>query len=389
MATSSVPQYPVGPPVQVYLLQGTDPEVRRRQQLNLERHRAEQIQNSITIILSKKEKDEYGADILDFMFEAEVNTIPDVASMDIQSEVGWYMRPYLLDFLGEAGIAFNLTPDTLFLAISILDRYCSKRTVYRKHYQLVGCTALLIAAKYEEVGKQVPTIGELANMCCNLYEEDMFIQMERHVLMTLEWNVGAPTASAFIRSALDDGPEDKELANMALYICENAVFHREFLSLRASELAKTAITLAFILLGRQNYLGDHHWSVQQEQAVVISLSEYLTSRSDILFEKYKQPGCSYVALLVDSFFARQEAMAAFANNQRIRPDSPVSSPGHATIRITPRKRAYPFEDELPLTPPITPTAIFDIKDAEFPEVLVSTGSEEVTYINSFTMADAT
>ena len=75
----------------------------------------------------------------------------------------------------------------MFLAVNILDRYCSKRVVYRKHYQLVGCTALLIAAKYGECSKKVPHIKELASMCCSLYDEDMFIQMERHIMVTLDW----------------------------------------------------------------------------------------------------------------------------------------------------------------------------------------------------------
>ena len=58
------------------------------------------------------------------------------------------MRPYLVDFLIEAHAAFQLLPETLFLAVNLLDRYCSKRVVYKRHYQLVGCAALLIAAKY-------------------------------------------------------------------------------------------------------------------------------------------------------------------------------------------------------------------------------------------------
>jgi hypothetical protein len=66
----------------------------------------------------------------------------------MQREIQWFMRPYLIDFLIEAHSAFSLLPETLFLTVNLLDRYCSKRVVYKQHYQLVGCAALLIAAKY-------------------------------------------------------------------------------------------------------------------------------------------------------------------------------------------------------------------------------------------------
>jgi hypothetical protein len=50
--------------------------------------------------------------------------------------------------------------------MNIVDRYVSKRVVYKKHYQLVGCAALWIAAKFEDAKDRVPTVRELADMCC-------------------------------------------------------------------------------------------------------------------------------------------------------------------------------------------------------------------------------
>ena len=47
--------------------------------------------------------------------------------------------------------------DTLFLAVSYLDRYLSLRVVPRARLQLVGVTCMLLAAKYEEIyAPQVP-----------------------------------------------------------------------------------------------------------------------------------------------------------------------------------------------------------------------------------------
>jgi Cyclin, N-terminal domain len=47
--------------------------------------------------------------------------------------------------------------DTLFLAVSYLDRYLSLIPVTRNLLQLVGVTCLLLAAKYEEI--YAPQVG--------------------------------------------------------------------------------------------------------------------------------------------------------------------------------------------------------------------------------------
>ena len=46
---------------------------------------------------------------------------------------------------------YRLVSDTLFLAISYIDRYLSLVPVMRSRLQLVGVTCLLVAAKYEEI----------------------------------------------------------------------------------------------------------------------------------------------------------------------------------------------------------------------------------------------
>lgn len=119
--------------------------------------------------------------------------------IDQQPELQWYMRPYLVDFLIEIHQQHRLRPETLYLALNIVDRYVSKRIVFKvspspsvagrsdaccaqKHYQLVGCAALWIAAKFEDEKSRNMTVGELCQMCCGAYDESAFIQMEGHLL---------------------------------------------------------------------------------------------------------------------------------------------------------------------------------------------------------------
>lgn len=266
------------------------------------------------------------------------------------------MRPYLLDFLIEAHSAFGLLPETLFLSINLLDRYCSKRIVYKKHYQLVGCAALLIASKYGDRKERVPMIRELKNMCGSQYDEDMFTQMEWHVLQTLGWVIGHPTIDSFLQIALDGDKYDSEVEHMACYISEIALFHREFVSKYPSDMARSSLTLARCILHRRQ--PDHsEWAAKCDPQTLISLSQQLHRPTAVVSRKYASSHLSQVSIILESFLARQ---ASISRQYEMPP-----SPPHQTSMISDEKPGpvntallTPQKDQPPnhgyLTPPITP-----------------------------------
>ena len=59
------------------------------------------------------------------------------------------MRTILVDWLVEVQENFELFHETLYLAVKILDRYLTVTEVKKEYLQLVGATAMLIAAKFE------------------------------------------------------------------------------------------------------------------------------------------------------------------------------------------------------------------------------------------------
>ncbi len=61
------------------------------------------------------------------------------------------MRAILIDWLVEVHLKFKLVPETLYLTVSLIDRYLEKVEVHWEKLQLVGVTAMLIASKYEEI----------------------------------------------------------------------------------------------------------------------------------------------------------------------------------------------------------------------------------------------
>ncbi|RDW25634.1 cyclin-like protein [Yarrowia lipolytica] len=270
--------------------------------------------NVIEQAISRRVEAEYKDDIIAHMATMQQQTLPEASMMDLQPELEWHMRPYLLDFIVETHVTLRLQPQTLFLAINLIDRYCSKRVVYKKHYQLVGCTCLWIAAKYEDKKSRVPTISDLKHMCCGAYEEDMFCQMEGHVLNTLEWTVGHPTTDSYLDLFL--GPESQQVTqtirHVSRYLCEIALYPRTFFSFAPSLVASCARTLAYHILGIPCPNPNMHSSIYPSSAggnsaemhCLSTLAQHMQQPSRAVQKKYSRQSYCNAAQIVQSFVSQ-------------------------------------------------------------------------------------
>ncbi|KDN38317.1 hypothetical protein K437DRAFT_27200 [Tilletiaria anomala UBC 951] len=255
-------------------------------------------------------ENEYQEEAIKHMFAMEAQTMSSLELMDVQPELRWFMRPYLVDFLIEIHQTFGLRAETLFLTLNIVDRYVSKRIVYKRHYQLVGCAALLIAAKYEDSKDRVPTIQELSQMCCNAYDESAFTQMEGHVLATIGWNLGHPTAEAWLRIACVKSAESHSAQSIARFLMELSLFHRDFIAITPSALATGALILARYICLRDN--NEFEKGVTEEAAGAARLldailSENLQDVSSILTKKYSSSAFGDASARVRSYYLRNTA----------------------------------------------------------------------------------
>ncbi|KAG6990514.1 hypothetical protein FOFC_02664 [Fusarium oxysporum] len=306
-------------------------------------------QDIIGVELSRLVGYEYLEDIMRHMRQMEDETLPDVSLIDMQKDIQWPMRPYLIDFLIEAHAAFGLLPETLFLTVNLLDRYCSKRVVYKQHYQLVGCAALLIAAKYCDKKDRVPQIHELNNMCCGLYEAGMFTEMEMHVVNTLDWAIG-PTTVGFSQLMVAEEGDDQEVAHVATYLCEIALYHRDFVSTKPSVMARSSLSLARAILGRPE-INNRGWG-QTENVTLNTLAYYLHQTSPTLAYKYSTTGFSRVSQKLARFMAEQAAMTVGAANPATPRAEPVNKHTSNIFRA-PQKGHSTMGFNGYSTPPIT------------------------------------
>jgi hypothetical protein len=80
------------------------------------------------------------------------------------------MRAILVDWIIEVHLKFKLLPETLFITVSLIDRYLEQVQIRRSNLQLVGVTAMLIASKYEEI--YAPEVRDFVYITDTAYTKD-------------------------------------------------------------------------------------------------------------------------------------------------------------------------------------------------------------------------
>jgi hypothetical protein len=298
---------------------------------------------------------------ISFCSDKQGHFLPSAEMLDLQPELEWYMLPFLVDFIIEVHGQFHMSPHSLHLAINIVNRYGSKRVIFKKHYQLVGCAALWIAAKFEDAKDKVPTVRELRNMCVNAYEEDMFVQMEGHVLATLGWEVGGvQTSEAFVEHQIarlrgQHGHVDGRLIHLARFFVELSLFGREFLAFKPSEIASASVALARHILGSEQFIQERY--PERVVDVVELLLTKIPSASSILRRKYSHKQLLNITTIIDDFLA-QAARKEFEQQNSPPQSSAHYPPARPTVKTTPE-----LHIQLPDTPPHTPVTASTVPPA--------------------------
>lgn len=305
-------------------------------------------------------EEEYRDDLIQSMKEVEAKTMPVASMIDIQPELEWFMRPYLLDFLVDTHLTLKLSSQTLLLAVNLVDRYCSKRVVAKKHYQLVGCTALWIASKYEDKKSHIPSISELINMCCGVYEEAMFLQMEGHILNTLDWSIGHTTLDAYIYLFLGSSC-NLTLIHTARFLAEVSMYNRAFFEFKPSVLAQACISLASHILGYCSL--PPTFSNPAELEAINLLGLHMQSPTQSLQKKFMKSSYSQVPKIIADFISRHQATtitlppspAPSCDSMEYSSPKSVAAAAAAAAQVAQSHKYGHNERQGYLTPPCTPS----------------------------------
>ncbi|KAF2005579.1 hypothetical protein P154DRAFT_313306 [Amniculicola lignicola CBS 123094] len=198
---------------------------------------------------------EYGDEIFEYFHSLEERMKPNETYMDHQAEIQWSMRSVLMDWLVQVHGRFTLLPETLFLAVNYVDRFLSCKVVSLGKLQLVGATALFVAAKYEEIN--CPSVQEIVFMVDGAYTVDEILKAERFMLSMLQFELGWPGPMSFLRRISKADDYDLETRTLAKYFLEITVMDERFVGCSPSFLSAGAHCLARLMLKKGDWSQAH------------------------------------------------------------------------------------------------------------------------------------
>ncbi|KMZ70808.1 Cyclin A-like protein [Zostera marina] len=231
----------------------------------------------------------------------------------IQKNVTARNRMVLVDWLVEVASEYNLSSHTLYLAVSCLDRFLSRRSIPKSKLQLLGVACMSVAAKYEEMSP--PNSAEFADITDNAFTKREVSDMEINVLKVLEWQIGVPTTKTFLSRLLlllsiqiQNNGSGTQLEFLTDYLAELSLLDYSCIRYPPSMIAASAVFLARLnlqpdsdpwcaALGRCSNYSPSDLSDCVNSLHTLQINKK-TSISTAIGEKYKQNKFKSVAMLV-------------------------------------------------------------------------------------------
>jgi hypothetical protein len=178
--------------------------------------------------------------------------MPDPDYMSQQTELQWKMRSILMDWMIEVHTKFRLLPETLYIAVNLIDRFLSARVCSLSKFQLVGMTALFVASKYEEV--ICPSVSHFLHMSDGGYGVEEILKAERYMLSTIKFDMSYPNPLHFLRRISKADGYDIQTRTVAKYLVEISCVEHRMMKYPPSCLAAAGMWLARLCLGRSNWV---------------------------------------------------------------------------------------------------------------------------------------
>ncbi|XP_036852200.1 G2/mitotic-specific cyclin-B3 [Manis javanica] len=186
----------------------------------------------------------YAKDIFSYMKEREEKFILK-KYMNRQIDISSDMRAILVDWMVEVQMSFEMSHETLYLAVKLVDHYLMEVICKKDELQLTGSTALLIAAKFEETSP--PCVDDFLYICDGIYQRDEMLAMEISILQTLKFDINIPIAYHFLRRYARCMCTSMKTLTLSRFICEMTLQEYDYIQERASKLAAGSFLLALYM----------------------------------------------------------------------------------------------------------------------------------------------
>lgn len=174
-------------------------------------------------------------------------SVPDHHYLNKQS-ISDEMRATTIDWIISLGCEFRTINLVVHITVLLLDKFLSISVIQAKNLQLVGAACFFIACKYEEV--YPPKIRDIVYTLDGAGTKSDLVDMEALIMKTVDYQLGAPTASVFLYNLVNMLPKDlfHNSFNLASYCIELSLLTTATLKFSYSIVAASSLTLARIML---------------------------------------------------------------------------------------------------------------------------------------------
>ncbi|XP_073757910.1 G2/mitotic-specific cyclin-B3 isoform X3 [Callorhinus ursinus] len=151
----------------------------------------------------------------------------------------------IFSYMKEREMTFEMSHETLYLAVKLVDHYLMEVVCKRDKLQLLGSTAFLIAAKFEE--SYPPCVDDFLYICDDIYQRDEMLTMEISILQTLKFDINIPIAYHFLRRYARCLRANMKTLTLSRFICEMTLQEYDYVQEKASKLAAGSFLLALYM----------------------------------------------------------------------------------------------------------------------------------------------
>ena len=197
-----------------------------------------------TIYINKfpQNVDEYFDDICIELNNKELQYLPDANYMSKQKDINHRMRAILIDWLVDVHLKYKMVPQTLYIAVNLIDRYLSSNEASRIKLQLVGVSSMFIASKYEEI--YPPELKDFVYITDNTYVKSEVLHMESKMLSCLNFDITFPTQWSFLEIFRKKLDLDQKTFYLAWFLMELSLINYKMLKFKMSQIAASALFIA-------------------------------------------------------------------------------------------------------------------------------------------------
>jgi hypothetical protein len=171
-----------------------------------------------------------------------------------QTDITLHDRSILIDALDRFHYKLGLTTNALYRCIGILDRYLSLASVPKQKLRIVGCAALLLASKIEEIFPAQS--NDLVKLSEHTFTQSDLFATEIQVVNAIQFDTAFATPLFFLTQFMRIHEQTKESPLLARYVLEICQTNDIFFGTPPSLMAAVAILVTRILNGEEKWPAD-------------------------------------------------------------------------------------------------------------------------------------